>query len=192
MAVDLNGTCGPLHRIYFSMVTSYDQNTGIHYMDPDVWQELSWNPGIANAGNLFTSQQARVDKFGHYLWGLAFHGHEAMWVSWGMANSSYKVATAHLGQEPVLDPPISADTWYMGEILFRGGIRDKYVGIGEIFGHFGAGGLGFSVDRLRYGDVEDFRAMLDPLLPAAYSEQERDQVAHYAWAQRSRPHFDNP
>lgn len=189
MDVDIWGHAGPKGRIYFSMSNGYESNTGIHYCDPGIWAEFKWQPKIFNAGNVFTSEQARSDTFGHYLWGLSIHPDEAMWISGGISNTSWKVATAHLGPQPPLDPPIAQAVYQLGRDLVRVGRRDRNLGLGHVFGGWGHGGLGCSVDELRRGTIADFRAMVDPLLPAGYTEAERNGVATYLWAQRTRPHF---
>lgn len=189
MDVDVRGNIGPKGRIYFSMVNSFASNTGINYVTPGVWTQASWQLKVQNAGNRYTSMQASNDIFGHYLWGFSIHPEEAVWVSVGIANTSWKIGTGHVGQLPELDPALTPAVWLDGKALAWQGIQDKSLGLGSIFGMLGHGGLGYSVDEFRRSSIADIRTAIDPFLPADIADSSRTNLASFLWAQRSRPHF---
>ncbi len=52
--------------------------------------------------------------FGHYLWGIAIHAAEAIWISVGFSQTSWKIGMAMLGSLPTLDADIDPTVFNRG------------------------------------------------------------------------------
>ena len=189
MAVDADGTIGTQGNIYYAASASYNDNTYFSVIKPGEWIERGWFPQIYNRGNLYASRQATHDVFGHYLWGIAIHAVEAIWISVGFSQTSWKIGMAMLGSLPTLDADIDPTVFNRGAQLVGMVDRDRTIGLAELFGQEGAGGLGVTVDAFAGMTLAQAQAYLAPLLPASMAASDVTAVASYLWAQRSRPPF---